>query len=75
MNYYLDKEDIELIKDYKAKNVEKINEKIYGIIVKRLDEKFKDNKDNEKLELIKKLIKNVCDSLDKGDYNANSLVI
>ena len=49
MNYYLDKEDIELIDDYKAKKVEKIYEKINGIIVKRLDEKFKDNKNNEKL--------------------------
>ena len=74
MNYYFDKEDIELIDDYKAKNVEKIYEKINGIIVKRLDEKFKDCKNNEKLKLIKKLIK-VCDSLDKGDYNANSLII
>ena len=75
MNYYFDKEDIELIDDYKAKNVEKIYEKINEIIVKRLNEKFKDNIGNEKFELIKKLIKKVCDSLDKGDYNANSLVI
>ena len=74
MNYYLDKEDIELIDDYKAKNVEKIYEKINEIIVKRLNEKFKDNIGNEKFEFIKKLIK-VCVSLDKEDYNANSLII
>ena len=75
MNYYLEKEDIDLINDYKVKMVDKIYEKINAIIVKRLDEKFKDKKDNEKFLLIKILLKKVCDSLDEGNINAHSLTL